>query len=324
MCNVAAFHYSFFGLRLRSNLRLSRLPLDQDAAHDPDCDLYFGVAPNDRAGSGSELLIYTSSFTDRSGGPALRVWKTGNGTYLRLDYSDGHQFWLDREGMHVWALWPDTSTAEEATSYLLGPVFGVMLRYRGTVCLHASAVAINGRAVVFLGPPGAGKSTMAAALSQRGCGVLADDIATIEEKDRAFYVHPAYPGLCLWPDSIELLYGRPVPGIAPITGGDKKCLSTDEGLRFEAHCLPLDRIYILDYGDSAATSIGGTSAQRAFLSLVANTYANNILDVQMRAQEFAFLGRLVSQVRVCNLRSRHSPVQLQRCCDLISADEVLG
>src|SRR5882724_4639290 len=37
--------------------------------------------------------------------------------------------------------------------YLLGPVFAALLRQRGLLVLHASAVAIGGEAVGFLGVP---------------------------------------------------------------------------------------------------------------------------------------------------------------------------
>lgn len=42
-------------------------------------------------------------------------------------------------------------------------------------CLHASAVEIAGRAVLFIGPSEAGKSTLALRLVTRGCRLLADD-----------------------------------------------------------------------------------------------------------------------------------------------------
>jgi hypothetical protein len=233
-----------------------------------------------------------------------------------MDYSDGHQFWLDRAGGQVWGVWPEGSSLEEATSYLLGPVMGVLLRHRGIICLHASAVAINDRAVAFVGPPGAGKSTMAAALAQGGCRVLADDIATIEERDGVFYVHPGYPGVCLWPNSIGFLYGEKGLAGAPFMSGDKRCLSTEEGLRFEARPLPLDRICILGYRKTGErTASLDTSAQGLFLALVANTYASNILDVQMRATELAVLGRMSSAVRLCAADCERGADQLKEYCN---------
>jgi len=322
---VAPFHYSFFGLRLRSNLRLFRLPLAEDPSGQSDCELHLNAAPELEAASSRDALTYTSSFTDRSGEPALRIWQINEGAYSRLDYSDGHQFWLDRKGTHVWATCPDSSSLEELTQYLLGPVLGVALRYRGVVCLHASAVSINNRAIAFLGPPGAGKSTMAAALAQRGYRVLADDITAIQERNGTIHAQPAYPGVSLWPGSIDLLYGRAASEAPPSASGDKQCVSTEEGLRFEARSLPLSRVYILGYRDSHdPASIIATSPQNLFLSLVANTYASNILDTRMRAHEFGVLGRIASEVRGRTVDARRNPSQLGECCNLIAEEAVLG
>jgi len=313
--DVAAFHYSLFGLTLRSNLKLPHLPIAEDQPSVPDCELSLGTSP-ENAKNSADILTYTSTFTDRCGEPALRIWEIDDGAYLRMDYSDGHQFWLDRAGGQVWGVWPEGSSLEEATSYLLGPVMGVLLRHRGIICLHASAVAINDRAVAFVGPPGAGKSTMAAALAQGGCRVLADDIATIEERDGVFYVHPGYPGVCLWPNSIGFLYGEKGLAGAPFMSGDKRCLSTEEGLRFEARPLPLDRICILGYRKTGErTASLDTSAQGLFLALVANTYASNILDVQMRATELAVLGRMSSAVRLCAADCERGADQLKEYCN---------
>jgi hypothetical protein len=59
----------------------------------------------------------------------------------------------------------------------------------GAVPLHASAVAIDGRAVVFVGGTGLGKSTLAAALCDRcGGSLLADDAVVIERRGDVYEV----------------------------------------------------------------------------------------------------------------------------------------
>jgi len=78
------------------------------------------------------------------------------GAFVRLAYEDGTQFWLDRKRENIWATWPDILPLENAISYLLGPVLGLVLRLRGVICLHASAVAIEDRSVAFVGSAGAG------------------------------------------------------------------------------------------------------------------------------------------------------------------------
>jgi len=50
-----------------------------------------------------------------------------------------------------------------------------LLALRGDLVLHASAVAVGGRAVAFCGPTGRGKSTLALTLGEAGRGVLAED-----------------------------------------------------------------------------------------------------------------------------------------------------
>lgn len=316
--NDGNFFYSAYGLTFRSNLPLSKVPETRCLTGSPDCDLHFDCAPGATISLAPKVLTYESSYRDTSGEPCLRIWWLGEGDCSQMSYSDGHQFWLSRSGTDVWVTWPDGSSLDEATGYLLGPVLGVLLRYRGVVCLHGSAVARNGQAVVFVGPPGAGKSTTAAALAQRGYTLLGDDIAALEERAGVVHVHPAYPGVSLWPNSVELLYGARKPELRPHATGDKVCLSSAQGLQFELGALPLDRIYILEGAENeSSSSSSDDSAQERFLALIANTYATSILDASMRANEFAFLGRLASQIPIHRIGWDRGQGALDRRCDLV-------
>jgi len=150
-------------------------------------------------------LTYVSSDTNAAGEPALRIWRVARGAFVRLEYEDGTQFWLDRRRENVWATWPDRLSLENTASYLLGPVLGLLLRLQGVTCLHASAVAFEDRSVAFVGQTGAGKSTTAAAFARQGYGVISDDIAALVERKGAFHLMPAYPHLCLWPELLTSL-----------------------------------------------------------------------------------------------------------------------
>lgn len=313
-----------FGLKVRSNLPVPGLaPLESDS-NATDIKIHLGVSPNLKSEipADPETLTYTSSYTDESGNPGLRIWKTADGGFLRLAYYDGTQFWLDREGKSLWAVWPEALTLEDTASYLLGPVFGLLLRLRGVTCLHASAVSIENGCLAFVGAEGAGKSTTAAAFAREGRAVISDDVVALAESPEGFRVLPAYPLLCLWPDSVEMLYGsaEAVPRFS--AGWEKRrLLLGEQGTRFENRSLPLRAIYLLgDRRPDPAPYAEPMPRQSGLLALLADTFANKILDRDLRAREFAVLGRLVTTVPIRRVYPHNDARRLAELCRIICED----
>ena len=72
---------------------------------------------------------------------------------------------------------------EELTAFLTGSVLGILLHLRGSVVLHASAVIVDGQAMLFCGRSGAGKSTLAAAFGERGYAMMSDDLCPLSPGD---------------------------------------------------------------------------------------------------------------------------------------------
>lgn len=58
------------------------------------------------------------------------------------------------------------------------------------IVLQASAVAIEGRALLIIGPPGAGKSSLALALIERGAGLIGDDAVTLTPEGTRLIASP--------------------------------------------------------------------------------------------------------------------------------------
>lgn len=63
---------------------------------------------------------------------------------------------------------------------LLGPVMADILLSRGHLPLHASCVRVSGGVIAIVGPPGAGKSTLAACLAVRGAVPHGDDLIAVD------------------------------------------------------------------------------------------------------------------------------------------------
>jgi hypothetical protein len=329
------FAYSLFGLRILANQALSgissvELPVETflDFASSPSDDrtvkimLQTSLHDDPTQPWLSEELCYVTDETVEGAIPALRMWNLNDGKFLRLDYFDDTKFWLDRQGTRVWATWPANLTVADTATYLLGPVLGLLLRLRGVTCLHASAVSLGDCAIAFVGSEGAGKSTTAAALAQEGWGILSDDVVALAEIDGVFHVHPAYPYLCLWPESVAAIYGSAevLPRLSP--NYEKRCLSLGKNeLLFEARSLPLKAIFILgERRPDPAPQLKMVSAQQAIVELVANTFATNVLESEMRAKEFATLGRLVPNVRIREVFAHQDPARLPDLCRLIRED----
>jgi hypothetical protein len=89
---------------------------------------------------------------------------------------------------------------------LHGSVLAVSLHLRGLLVLRASSVVMpNGCAVAFCGVSTSGKSTLAAALGQRGFPLLADDWAAIHCDDEgAPWVIPISPQVQLFEDALSM------------------------------------------------------------------------------------------------------------------------
>jgi len=98
----------------------------------------------------------------------------------------------------------DGAPPEDVAVFIIGTVFGILLHQRQQIVLHASAVRVGDKAVLFCGASGAGKSTMAAALNQKGYPLLTDDVCAIDvDATGALVAHSDGRRLKLWEHAIK-------------------------------------------------------------------------------------------------------------------------
>jgi hypothetical protein len=217
-------------------------------------------------------------------------------------FMEGVGSFLARGGQEI-IIDPEANTDERALRLcLLGPVLAIILHQRQRLVLHASAVAVDGGAIVFLGGQGWGKSTLAAALHVRGYEMLADDVTAIQMDSDVPKVLPGFPQLKLWPDAVTALGDS--PETLPLLHPDfaKRAFRVTSG--FSREPLPLKRIYVLAMGERL--EIESLRSQEALVELIRHSYAarfgNHLLRATGIATHFKQCARLVQNARLHRFR----------------------
>lgn len=73
---------------------------------------------------------------------------------------------------------------------LFAQVLPLAAALQGLELFHASGVGLDGRSIAFIGPPGTGKSSLAAHLVAGGASLVADDVLALEPSGDAVVAHP--------------------------------------------------------------------------------------------------------------------------------------
>ena len=294
------FSYSCYGLGILSVLPLPELVAEERA---PDVKVY-----TDRVGRSPS----------RASAAGVHFCGTPGEAYLAYDEIGA---FLVREGREV-IVEPDQGVEERVLRLcILGPVMALLLHQRGLLVLHASAVAINGGAVAFLGERGWGKSTTAAAMHARGHGLVADDVVALDVGDTGNpMVRSGFPQIKLWPDAVVSL------GVAPETlpqlhpQFEKRARRVARGFSHEP--LPLRRIYVL--AEDTRQKIEPLKPQEAFVELVRHSRATRftrLLEVTGTASlHFRQCARLANCVPVCRLKRPRSLSALPALVESVEND----
>jgi hypothetical protein len=131
-----------------------------------------------------------------------------HGDVLLLHAAPGIRL-LYRRGEGVTVDARDDADPRDISLWLNGTIYAAAAALNGLMPLHASAVAHGGRVYAFTGPPGAGKSTLAAALGQAGFSLFCDDTLILDISDKqAIICLPGHKRLKLWPDGLSLAGAR--------------------------------------------------------------------------------------------------------------------
>lgn len=201
-------HYTAFGLHIHSEISLPEL-----AEGNPHsiADVYI------RQGA--------------VGLPSMRpttIYRRGIRAFFGQD--EQHALFLDWAGVasfkasggHELLVSPVASEPNLISLFTVSEALGLILFQKGYFLLHASAVEVGDEAWCFMGMPGAGKSSTAAAFIKAGGRLLSDDLTAIrfDETGKPVIV-PAYPQLKIWEKTVSGLHYAE-SDLEPVSEGVKK------------------------------------------------------------------------------------------------------
>jgi len=199
--------------------------------------------------------------------------------------------------------------------FLLGSAFGALLHQRGMLPLHANAIEIGGKAVAFMGEPGAGKSTLAAWLHDRGQRIIADDVCVVGFDGGKAVARPGLPRLRLWREALEAS-GRDPAAYPRSYAGDERFDKFDVAIEAVGSDAPLAALYLLERGERP--SIDRLSQLEAAEAVFANTYRGAYLTaVGGQTAHWKSAVRLVEQVPAFRAVRRWDRTALDEQCGLL-------
>jgi len=238
------------------------------------------------------------------------MWAAPHEHGFLMRYAGMADFAVNLRGSEITLLHAGPASSRETLGrLLLDQALPMVLGLRGIPTLHASTVITSRGACCFLGPAGAGKSTLAASFAAAGYPALSDDCLAIKE-ERGFFAIPAYPGLRLWTDSTESLSTDwpDAPSLAHYMRR-RRILSAPAAERFPTRPVRLAVIYCLvrepRNGGAAhplEPPIEPLRVDDVFLQLLSASFMLDITDRAVLTRNLRFIERLLGAVPVRRLR----------------------
>ena len=141
-----------------------------------------------------------------------------------------------------WERWDDSVSDRDIRTFVVTSGLGALAIQRGALVLHGTALERDGEAILLLGHPAAGKSTLAWCLLQDGWRLLSSELVVVSPDG---LVLPGMHQLKLWHDAavaLELNWAQ----LPPVRKGLKRYALLAEDLTCVPQATPLRLIYGLN------------------------------------------------------------------------------
>lgn len=290
--------YTAFGLEIESELELPWLLGGSEGS--PDVTIRLGEVPYDL----TDPIGRAGYFEANADSFLFRIKDTAR--YLIVG---GREIIVDRQpGWHEDVL----------RTFLMGSGFGALLHQRGLLVMHAASIKTAHGAVLFAGPSGHGKSTLLAAMVDRGYSMLADDVTAIDvDATPGPLAYPAFPRTRLSAASVERL-GLPVESLPKDWHRDKYQVPVED---FCTETLPVHGIYDLDVHQEPDIRVGPVGGGQRFAIVINNTYRYGFLEILgLRQMHFQAAARLATAVDVNRVTRPESPFLIDQLVDRLQEE----
>ncbi len=167
-----------------------------------------------------------------------------------------------------WQRWDDSVSDRDIRTFAVTSGLGALAIQRGALVLHGTALERGGEAILLLGHPAAGKSTLAWCLLQDGWSLLSSELVAVGSDG---LVQPGLHQLKLWHDAaiaLDLNWGQ----LPPVRKGLKRYALLAEELTCMPQPTPLRLIYALNRakGDSGQEDDSETGIEMEKVSIKAS------------------------------------------------------
>lgn len=249
-----------------------------------------------------ETVLHRSSVALPNGEPRLTLSRSSQALYFRL--GEDLELALGAEAIEYRTRAPEVAWMVEPV--LLTTGLSLFLERRGSVALHASAVALAGGAVAFLAASTGGKSTLVASYVAAGFPLVTDDVLALEDGPLGPVVQPSFPLIKLTAESTRLFGDRSFPRLVesfPGTAKNAVVVGRGEIGSFATAALPLRGLYLLDRREEAvAPATVPVPPRDAVVALIRQSFAPRLVaSLGLEPSRLDRLARWVATVPVRRL-----------------------
>jgi len=179
---IKKYKYKAFGLSIESEIFFPELILTDDK---PDVYIKYGSIPKRLENPKKTGIKFQAS---------------ENELLLNVDNVAGYYI---QNGNSITINKYNNKDENSIRLFLLGSAFGALLIQRDVFSLHGSSTVIDGKAVVFSGVSGTGKSSLVTEFYNDDYLFLNDDVSSILFNGGELFVVSAYPRIKLWKDTVD-------------------------------------------------------------------------------------------------------------------------